>query len=453
MEETSKVQGYHEIKPDKYAYNTVLKAYANSGLTTKAYALLQKMIHNSNKRANDLFDDVSFNTVIDSFSKKQRQKNQNQEQRSNNVKIAMRLYDLMEDYNVMPNVYTTTSLLNAHAHCGEKNAGKAALDFLYKIEKEKSHIVLSTPAYNAVLNAWAKSRDYTSPKNIEQLIEHMEYLYESKENVNVKPNTISYSILANAWARSSNNAFRAQEILDKVERMYNDDGRDKQLRPNAHLYTTVINAWARSDEPYKAQKAYEILKRFEEFSATYGSNSSYNNNEKPNVFTYNAVLNACAYTSGDEDAKTTAFQIACTTFNEIRNSKKQKSKSNNKIVPNHVTYGAFLSACAKLLSQQEKTDKYPLIEAVFRKCCKDGQVGDLALYSLKDATTPKLFKKLLLDSKDVIDDGSSSIIDYSTPSLSSSTSSLLALLNDNFRSIQVENLPNKWTCKVKERRP
>ena len=144
------------------------------------------------------------------------------------------------------------------------------------------------------------------------------------------------------------------------------------------------------------------------------------------VYTYNAVLNACAYTYGDELAKTTAFQIACTTFNEIRNKKQYN------IIPNHVTYGTFLSVCAKLLSQQEKSEKFPLIEAVFRKCCKEGQVGSLVLYSLKEATTPKLFKTLLLESKDVSKD-------------------LVEVLGGKSRYVNVEDLPNKWTCKVKER--
>ena len=203
MQETSKIQGYSEIKPDKYAYNTVLKAYSNSGLTSKSHSLLQTMISTTNQ-----YDAVSFNTVIDAYSKKQRDS-------KDNIAKALGLYKQMYQCDINPNVYTITSLLNVYANSGEKDAAKSAQEFLHKVEEEGEIYPLSTPTYNAVMNAWAKSRDYMAPQYIEKIIKHMEQLFQSGANVEAKPNTVSYSILANAWARSRTNAFRAQEILGR----------------------------------------------------------------------------------------------------------------------------------------------------------------------------------------------------------------------------------------------
>ncbi len=151
------------------------------------------------------------------------------------------------------------------------------------------------------------------------------------------------------------------------------------VRPCARAYSIVISTIARSKKKDKAQLAQEILHRME---------SEYrkgNDSARPTVYSYNAVLNAAAFTNGDEMEQEQAFKVACLTFDELRNS--------DYLRPSHVSYGTFLKAINKLMPESDVRND--LVKGLFRRCCRDGQVGDLVLRSMKSLTTPDLYQSLL----------------------------------------------------------
>jgi hypothetical protein len=53
-----------------------------------------------------------------------------------------------------------------------------------------------------------------------------------------------------------------------------------------------------------------------------------------------------------------------------------------------------MQACANLLSEDEEMLRV-VIEDAFQQCCKDGQVGELVLYHLRDAAPEDLYHQLL----------------------------------------------------------
>jgi len=173
------------------------------------------------------------------------------------------------------------------------------------------------------------------------------------------------------------------------------------LAPDAISYTTVISSYARSDITGKARKAQSILYRMIDFF------KAGNTDAKPSVYTFNACLNACAYTF-DQAEKVDAFIVAVSTLVLLQEYTK----------PDSVTYGTLLKAWCNLIPNEDER-RHRIVNSVFLQCCKDGQVGSMVMQQLQYAATPELYRTLV--GKDVNDD------------------------------VNLSSLPWQWTRNVKER--
>lgn len=129
----------------------------------------------------------------------------------------------------------------------------------------------------------------------------------------------------------------------------------------------------------KAKRAKAIL---EKMISMYEAGTS---QARPNVFTYTAVINTCAFTVGDDTEKANAMSIATNTFDELSSSDYGE--------PNHVTYVAYLSALRNLLENSDET-RTALLSSIFCKCCADGQVSELTLRRLESALTAEQVRKV-----------------------------------------------------------
>lgn len=130
---------------------------------------------------------------------------------------------------------------------------------------------------------------------------------------------------------------------------------------------------------------------------------------RPNVVAVNAVMNACAYTSGDILAEQTrAVEIAHKIMKDFEKSPYGK--------PDQVTYGTFLKVCANQMPDSHSREQ--IVEILFRKCCKDGQVGNLVIQQLKALSSKDLYQKLIGRSFD--------------------------------EDLTIEDLPEEWWCNVVE---
>jgi hypothetical protein len=69
---------------------------------------------------------------------------------------------------------------------------------------------------------------------------------------------------------------------------------------------------------------------------------------RPNVYSYNAVLNAAAFSGRDEGEMEDAFRVACLTFDELRMS--------DYLEPSDVSYGTFLKAIKQLMPESDVRD-------------------------------------------------------------------------------------------------
>jgi hypothetical protein len=133
-----------------------------------------------------------------------------------------------------------------------------------------------------------------------------------------------------------------------------------------------------------------------------------NDRVRPNVVAVNAVMNACAFTAGDIRQQNRAIEIAHKILKDLEQSPYGR--------PDQVTYGTFMKTCANQMPDSHTRQQ--IVEVLFKKCCRDGQFGNLALQQLKCMASDELYEQLIGRS-----------------------------IHDN---IQMEDLPKEWWCNVVE---
>jgi len=110
-----------------------------------------------------------------------------------------------------------------------------------------------------------------------------------------------------------------------------------------------------------------------------------NENERPNVVVANAVMNACAYTTGDVPERNRAMEIAHKVLKYL--------EADESVKPDQVTYGTFLQVCHNQMPVCSTRDQ--IVEMIFQKCYRDGQVGNLVLQQLKQTISWQQYYDLI----------------------------------------------------------
>jgi hypothetical protein len=394
-------------KPNTFTYTAVIEAYANSGspgTASRAADVIDIMIQKWENGDEDVRPTSrSFNAAINAFAKS------GEEGAAQHAEsLFEQMVDIYETGNeeCKPTAFNYNSVINALANSGEEGSAQRAEEFLERMESEyrkgDQDVKPTTITFNTVIDAFAKSGEEGAAQRAENVLRHMEEMYESHENMDAKPNVRSFNAVINAYAKSGldDAAFKAERVLDLMERLY-EAGRE-EVRPDVHSFSTVINgrsheprsiltqppilgiltfvfiAWARSQKTGKADRALNLLREMEKlFEAG-------NEQLQPNVVAYNAVMNACAFTSGDVRESNRAVEIAHSVLKDMEQSDLAK--------PDQVTYGTCLKVCERQMTDCDSRDK--LVEVLFRKCCKDGQVGNMVLQQLRLVTKPDHYVRL-----------------------------------------------------------
>jgi hypothetical protein len=157
--------------------------------------------------------------------------------------------------------------------------------------------------------------------------------------------------------------------------------------------------------PGKAERANNLFRIMKE-----EYEDGRNNRLRPSVVAVNAVMNACAYTSGDIPEQNRAMEIAHQKLKNLENSDYGS--------PDQITYGTYLKVCKNQMP--DCSTRQQIMEVIFRKCVQHGQVGNLVLQQLKAMGPPELYFQLV--GFDINDD------------------------------IRMEDLPPEWWCNVVEGR-
>lgn len=202
------------------------------------------------------------------------------------------------------------------------------------------------------------------------------YLNLMIENDDMEPDSMCYERIIDAHVRLGEEdcAKQTQEIFQLLEKRRQAG----VFRPNERVFTGFIRALSKSKVPGLYKKADLILQRMN--SLAEGGNPDV----QPTIFTYNAVLNACADSVNIEGTPLEeAFQTSVRVFTQLR----------KEFDPDHVTY-ANMIRCANLLPSDSQT-KEKLVMATFELCCESGNVNNYLIRDLSKVASKDLWEKLV----------------------------------------------------------
>jgi len=286
------------VKPSIVTYAAVIDCWAKSGLeetaAERADSILENLIllyQSDPKRHADLKPNTSvFNTVINAWAKCPR----NGAFQAHKRLISMEQLYINGTFDTKPDKISIGTVMNAYAKygCGE-DAADMAEQLLYKMQKlyDEGDASMRPDAYSygSVIALWSRiesENHATAAERADSILQNMIQLYESNpiQLADLCPDAQIFSYVISAYAKVGGSlaARKALTLLTKMESMC-------KTMPNAITYTTVIKALAKSgDGANAAKQAERILQKMKELY------KSGNVNSKPDVVTYNAVINCWA---------------------------------------------------------------------------------------------------------------------------------------------------------------
>jgi hypothetical protein len=370
--------GNLDVIPDTRTYNIVLLALANNP-DLEAPNRAMKFLDNMKAMSSSKPDTVSYNTAISAFTKK------------GSVNAAL---NILEDIFVQREIELNSKFFSSLIYSLSQTEARDAPIVAERIVSdllERQHSDVTTEICNALIQCWGRSEISDPLRRAIRANEILTDMMEGKYSLYASPDVITFSSVIDIWAKSGD-----PEAADRAEAVL------KQMlgiaKPNVKTYTATIQAHARGQDRDKAKRAQELLQRMK---ADYANG---NLDAEPNIYVYNAVLNAAEFTVGNEAELEVAFQVACETFDEVRSSETLK--------PDHVTYGTFMGVISQLMPKSNIRDD--MVQLVFRRCCLDGQLSSMVLKKFREAADAPQYLTLMGKGK------------YSE-----------------------SNLPKEWTCNVR----
>ena len=236
-----------------------------------------------------------------------------------------------------------------------------------------------TTSFNAVLSAWAKSGRKGSADRASNILAFMHILSRSK-TYDVHPDVASYSTVMQALAADSDQAVAAKKadgFVKYIETGYRINAENK-LVPDTILFNTAISCWARSNVSGAFRKARSLLDRQSKLHRDYGLDSC-----RPDVYTYTSVIATCA---AEQEDQRRAFDVALQTYQELQRYTDGGA--------NHVSHGAMLKACAKLLPASSSLRR-KWVRTIFETCRENGYVGEMVVSRLREAASLDVYRELM----------------------------------------------------------
>lgn len=288
-----KQTGDPRIAPLSISYNTVMNAWgkcADSNAAEMAEKVLQEMLDWNKDEVKP--DAITFSTLMDTYA------------RSNSPNATHRaedIFDMMVKLGVKRNVYTFSALQNVYARSGLHNAPEMSLQVLHRmIDLYSNGDVFAKPNcvnYNAVLNAYTRTRSKKSAEEANSMLRKMELKVE-EGGFDVEPDRLSYALAILACARCPDAAFGAQLAEENLERMEErarmelmhknevSSAAPPSVRLDIECFNVVLTAISKSRRRDAVERTVKIIKRMGAYAK-----SGYEE-VRPSIRSWNAVLNA-----------------------------------------------------------------------------------------------------------------------------------------------------------------
>ena len=310
---------------DTESFNTIIASYCSVDRPDEGMKMLERLMYYSNTHPDVKPDSISFSPLIRYAG------------RTSNPDLAEQLFQGMRRSGVRPDVIAWSHIIHAWAKSGRPEAPQRAMNLLNEMRLEATP---DAEIYNVVMLAFAKARDrgpdvedilmrmpmaptyvsfstgvlaWKNSPGIHDAVERAEALVAYMEQTRgYQKNDVVRATLIALYARW-HLPERAELILNEVE------------KPNVMTYNSVLDAWSKSRREESIARAFRILN---------------NMKEKPNVFTFTTVvtlIKACAGERNKIDA-----------FNELNG--KMRSEG---LIPDIRTYSSIFRLCAAASSSPD----------------------------------------------------------------------------------------------------
>jgi pentatricopeptide repeat protein len=377
--------GLPNVRPNTRTYNSCLDALCRADETTKAEELLYHMLALTRDGDRDASPDAfSFNVVISGFA---RSRKRGSGQRAESV--LDRFIEFSDEHpSVRPDTRSFTHIIAHYARAKNMpDAPYRAENILNQLvsmfEAGQTNLCPTIYSFTTVMDAYASQRHPAAGEYAERLVQTMRKLKRKYNAKDLDINTGVMNTVLNCYLASGNPkaGHRANELVKDMEKRSDIEG-EKDVQPNARTYSLVMSIWSKLETSDKAEQTLRVLMHTEERAR----DSKLPQPNHPNDFLHAIVMNACAFTTGDEDAEKRAFQIAVQVLTEVTNDGSKFSVASN-------IFAWFFQACGRL--RIDKALKEENLQRAFDVCCAKGLVNDFVLARFVEAASDELLEKTM----------------------------------------------------------
>ena len=323
------------IKPDLISYNTFIKGCTQLKLYDKIDYAFEHLINNND--INIMPNDVTFNSLIDAYV------------RQNKMNKVFKLISTMQQYHIKPDNFTYTTIIkglnkdsfssNNYSKINDYKNSKNELDLAFQLfEKVKQYLKPDEILYNCIMDACLRFN------KVDKMLE----LYKEMLENNISPSSVTCGIIIKGYGmkgdvESALKIYQHMKInkidisnvtygclinvciknnkLNKAFELY-ESLKKEGIEMNTILYTTLIKAYSKARN---LNKVIEILNIMIE-----------SKNSKPNIITYNIVIDCCI--------KCCNFELAYKYYNYLIENNKSNNNANNDLMvkPDIVTFSTLI---------------------------------------------------------------------------------------------------------------
>jgi pentatricopeptide repeat protein len=327
-----------QIMPSSISYNTLMNAWGKT-MDPSAPEMVEKVLQQMIAwNAEDMKPDaLTFSTMMDAYS---RSKDKDCTQR------AEELFQMMDTLRVKRNVFTFSALQNVYARSGRSDAPEKSMEVLQRmLDLFASGDVFAKPNcvnYNTVLNAYSRTQSKESAYQADQMLQKME-LPVVDGGFDIEPDRLSYALTILACARCPDEIYGArisEKNLAKMEARAQTEA-DKRAEVSSaappavtldiECFNVVLTAISKSRQEDAVARTMAIVTRMDEHVQTG------HDHIRPNIRSWNAVLNSLSRSSRDANSTTKAEQILTHIFDMYKGGM-------SSVKPDAFSYAAVLSA-------------------------------------------------------------------------------------------------------------
>ena len=275
LHETHASHGISCFAPNAVSFTAAIDGWSRRGDAEKAEELLDVMT------AYDVEPSiVSYNAVMAAWSRVAEHKKMAAE---NAEKTFQRILEMP---GLEPDVHSYASLLlSLTKSCNQPEGVERAASILLEMEKEvdvcfskkvpanpilSSVVIPNVVCYNTVIHGYSKLK---RPIEAEELVCRMVERHEQNPQEAPAPSIRTFNAAMLAWAQSGHRdaGRNAQNLLETIERMANDDrwGEDRKVateatvQPDIYGYNIVLDGWRQGSSIESAVSAEKLLQSME----------------------------------------------------------------------------------------------------------------------------------------------------------------------------------------------